>query len=210
MKRFKKWIILYFFLFGIVIAGYSQDYKLKIQGKVVDEAQAPLQGAIVRLKADPKKGAVADEEGNFTIMVPDYKARLIVSYVGYEEKEIPLAANTTRYNVQLIPNTELQEVVVFGYFNRAKDSFTGSAVTMSGDELKQVNPNNILKSIESFDPSFKMLTDNLAGSNPNRLPNINVRGVASLPTGAGSDVLRRDNIASSVNLPTFILDGYEV
>ncbi|MDR3061578.1 MAG: SusC/RagA family TonB-linked outer membrane protein [Dysgonamonadaceae bacterium] len=210
MKKISKCIVLCLFLFGIALSGYAQDYKLKIQGKVIDETQLPLPGAVVRLKSDPGHGAITNEEGIFTIMVPDYKASLIVSYVGYGEKEIPLKMNTAWYDIQLDPNAELQEVVVFGYFKRAKDSFTGSAVTVSGEELKQINPNNILKSIESFDPSFKMLTDNLAGSNPNRLPNINVRGVASLPTGAQSDVLRRDNIASNVNLPTFILDGYEV
>jgi hypothetical protein len=64
-----------------------------------------------------------------------------------------------------------------------KESFTGNAITVSGEDLKKVNPQNILESISVFDPSFAIAQNNLAGSNPNSLPSINVRGSTALPTG---------------------------
>src|SRR5581483_644229 len=79
----------------------------------------------------------------------------------------------------------------------------------TGDELKRINPQNVLQSIQVYDPSFKVAEDNLLGSNPNAIPKVNVRGSTSLPTGTG-DVLTRNSLAGNVNLPTFILDGYEV
>jgi TonB-linked SusC/RagA family outer membrane protein len=128
-----------------------------------------------------------------------------------ETREVPLQAGVTRYEITLqAAEVALEEVVAFGYFNRRRDNFTGAAVIVRGEELKRVNPNNLARAIEAFDPSFRVLADNLAGSDPNKMPNINVRGASSVPTGAGGEVLRRDNINSSVNLPTFILDGYEV
>lgn len=197
------------FLCGLFTNGYAQDI-LMISGKVIDNERLELPGATIRLKSSPNIAVVTDIDGNFTFAVPDSKAVLVVSFVGMETKEVPLREGVSRYEIQLEPNAELEEVVVFGYFNRSRNSFTGTAITVEGEELKRMNPNNVLKSIEMFDPSFKVLTDNLAGSNPNSLPNINVRGVSSLPTNASSEVLRRDNIASNANMPTFILDGFEV
>ena len=191
----------------------QQQKTITIKGTVIDDAKMSLPGASVRVQSSPNIGVATDIDGKFTLSIPEDLAKprvLIVSYVGMATQKITLKDDIDWYEIQLKPDKELEEVVVMGYFNRSKNSFTGSAVTVSGEELKRTNPNNVLKGLEMFDPSFKILTDNLSGSNPNSLPNINVRGVSSLPTNASSEVLRRDNIASSANMPTFILDGFEV
>src|SRR6185437_14938977 len=103
----------------------------------------------------------------------------------------------------------LANMVVTGYQIINKESFTGNAITVSGEDLKKVNPQNFLESISVYDPSFAIAQNNLAGSNPNNLPRINVRGSTALPTGGGA-VLTRTDLTSNVNLPTFIMDGYEV
>ncbi len=187
----------------------EQSKKTEITGKVVDESKNTLPGVIVRLQGT-EIVTTTKENGNFSLSVPDTVAPLIeFSFIGMKKQVVRYKGKpmiiTLEENV-----TELAEVVAVGYFNRRRDSFTGSAITISGGELKKVNPNNLLQSIESFDPSFRILTDNLLGSDPNRLPAINVRGTASVPTGGSGEVLRRDNISSNVNMPTFILDGYEV
>ncbi len=182
-----------------------------IRGKVIDDLGLPLPGTTVMVKTKPSVGTVTDQEGEFSLQISDMNQPLIVTFVGMEAKTIVLKSNVLYYNIALkSADTQLTEVVATGYFQRQKDSFTGTAVTVSGEELKKVNPGNIFQSIESFDPSFKILSNNLLGSNPNSLPNINVRGIASVPTGGSGEVLRRDNLSSSVNMPTFILDGYEV
>ncbi len=77
----------------------------------------------------------------------------------------------------------MADVVITGYQQIKKESFTGNAVTVTGEELKRVNPVNILQSIQAYDPSFQVQQNNLFGSNPNALPRVNLRGAASLPTG---------------------------
>ena len=188
----------------------AQDGKIVIQGKVIDNENNPLAGVSIIVE-NTTIGVASDENGEFLISVPDAGVKLQFSYVGMKTKIVELQKGVLRYSVELAPDSELEavEVVATGYFNRDKNNFTGSAVTVSGEELKRVNPNNLLRGLEAFDPSFKVAVDNLLGSDPNRLPQVNVRGAASLPTGSG-EVLRRENISSSVNMPTFILDGYEV
>jgi hypothetical protein len=64
----------------------------------------------------------------------------------------------------------IKDVVVTGYQVIKKDNYTGNAITVSGADLKRNNPQNVIKSIQSFDPSFKVLDNNLIGSDPNKLP----------------------------------------
>lgn len=173
-----------------------------IGGVVRDETGDPVPGASVVLKSNPLAGVSTDKYGAFSIRIRDRDDALIVSFIGMTPSEVPLSPEVNHYEVVLRTSvTELGNVIVStGYFNRNKDNFTGSAIVIQGEELKKVNPNNLLRSIEAFDPSFRVMSDNYMGSNPNQLPNINVRGAALLPSGVDQAILRRDNISSQVNL----------
>lgn len=183
-----------------------------ITGRITGDDGTPLIGANVILTENATIGTSTDGEGRYELVIPALGGSLTVSYLGFNNAVIQLRDGTTTYDAVLTPaSTEIEGVVVnAGYFSRSRDNFTGSAVVVSGGELRQVNPNNLLQSISAFDPSFRIADNNLAGSNPNALPNINVRGSAALPSEMGTDALRRDNISNSINMPTFILDGYEV
>ena len=74
----------------------------------------------------------------------------------------------------------LEDVVVTGIFTRKKEGFTGSATRVSGDEIKRMTSGNVLKALQMLDPGFKMNTSNLAGSNPNAIPDFQMRGQASI------------------------------
>ncbi len=180
--------------------------QLQVRGQVVGKDRQPLSG--VNISQMGNTIAVADKDGRFSFagtMQP-----LTLSMVGYKNFTLNLVENKEEYNVQMEEEANaLEQVVVTGYQVLKKDSYTGTAITKSGDELRQVNPQNVLQAMQVFDPSFKLLDNNLAGSNPNALPNINVRGSSSLPTG-GNEVLRRDNITTTINMPAFILNGFEV
>src|SRR5699024_10993679 len=135
---------------------------------------------------------------------------LLLSSMGYQPMELRIEEGKYVYTIQLLEEPKaLSQVVVTGYQTINKESYTGTAVTKSGEEVRQVNAQNVRQAMQVFDPSFKIMDINLAGGNPNALPTSNVRGSSSLPTG-GNEVLRRDNINSMVNMPAFILDGFEV
>ncbi len=179
-------------------------------GRVVDGAGRPLAGANVSGKGkDAKHGITTDKDGQFKLpILPG--ATLVISYIGFIPAEVKIKDG---YEVAIVltpgAKEQMTNMVVTGYQVINKESFTGNAITVSGDELKKVNPNNILQSLSVYDPSFNIATNNIAGSNPNVLPSINVRGSTALPT-SNSSVLSRTDLSSNVNLPTFILDGYEV
>ncbi|MFR7807876.1 MAG: TonB-dependent receptor plug domain-containing protein [Butyricimonas faecihominis] len=96
----------------------------------------------------------------------------------------------------------LEDVVVTGIFTRKKESFTGSASTYTAAELKTMGSQNILQSLKTLDPAFAILEDNQFGSDPNRLPNMEIRGKSSV-------LGLRDELDADPNQPLFILDGFE-
>ncbi|EJW94691.1 protein containing TonB-dependent receptor, plug domain protein, partial [gut metagenome] len=79
------------------------------------------------------------------------------------------------------------------------------------DELLQVNKTNVIQALQAFDPSFR-IGENLAmGSDPNALPEVSIRGNSGL--GAGEldiDVTNKASLKNNPNLPTFIMDGFEI
>lgn len=192
----------------------------KVRSSVVTDLQRPIQGQVIGVGLAPLQGvtvtrlgraiAVTDQEGRFVINNIPPNTVLLLSSMGYQPMELRIEEGKYDYTIQLLEEPKaLSQVVVTGYQTINKESYTGTVVTKSGEELRQVNPQNVLQAIQVFDPSFKIMDNNLAGGNPNALPTINVRGSSSLPTG-GNEVLRRDNINSMVNMPAFILDGFEV
>lgn len=176
--------------------------------KVINENKEPVIGAtIATTKTDLGN---TNEKGIFQLnSLPD-DALIIVKMIGFETLTMKLSSDKTDYVLVLKEEiSNVGEVIVTGYQSINKNSFTGTAISKSGEELRQVNPQNVLQAIQVFDPSFKLLENNLAGSNPNATPNITIRGTSSLPTG-NNEILRRDNITTNTNMPVFILDGYEV
>ena len=80
--------------------------------------------------------------------------------------------------------TEVEEVVVNGIFQRKAGSFTGSALTMKGEDLKKVSNSNVFASLKNLDPSL-MIFDNLEfGSDPNKMPTMALRGKTAFDLGS--------------------------
>ena len=192
------------------VAVTMEDAEILVVGKVLDETGKPLEGASISVKGSDK-GTSSAFDGGFSVTV-EKGAEIVVTYLGYE----PFRFTARKEGVQVIrmklsqQKDTMQNVVVTGYQNIRKDNFTGTAVTVSGEDLKMVNPQNMLRSLQVFDPSFRIVENNILGSNPNRLPNITVRGSTALPTGNSTELISRDNLSGNMNLPAFILDGYEV
>src|SRR3712207_3496389 len=74
------------------------------------------------------------------------------------------------------------------------------------------SPNNFLKGLQFFDPSFKVLENNSMGSDPNATPEFRMRGDQNLSTTSNlnSMDLMLDNVSSRPNTPLFVLDGFIV
>ena len=166
-----------------------------IKGRVIDGNGEPLVGATIKLKGG--NGVYfTDHNGNFEIITKKNREEVTVTYIGHvtqtlflfpgNETTIPLAAD----------NTSLSEVVVTGFVNKSKVSFTGSQTTVQKDQLLSMGTKNVLESLQSFVPGLVIAENNLAGSNPNKRPDLNIRGRATFD--------------GSANMPLFVVDGTEV
>ena len=162
----------------------------------------PLPGAHVRVKGDASKGTVTNEQGEFQLTLPAGNYTLEISYVGMKTASIKARVGRT-LQVQLEPDAQtLKETVVTGIYTRNIESFTGSVSTFTGEELKSVGPQNILKSLSVLDPSFILTDNNLTGSNPNTLMDVSINGKINV-----TDLTQEYSV--DPNQPLFILDGFE-
>ncbi|TWI80925.1 SusC/RagA family TonB-linked outer membrane protein [Chitinophaga japonensis] len=179
-----------------------------ITGQVTDETGLPLPGVTIVVKGT-FNGTKTGEDGRYKLGNVPPQGILVFSFIGYKAQEVKVEKRTA-IDVKLLTEVQsMKDFVVNGYQRLQKDNYTGSAIVITGEELKHFNPQNILQSIQAHDPSFRLVENNLAGSNPNQLPNVNVRGTTALPTGDASQ-LSRNQLASVTNLPLFMLDGYQV
>ena len=210
----KKWKVLILLMFcGFCCSSfsiYAQDstrvnskQELRIHGKVTDKWKNPLPGVTVRVK-DVLLGGATDKDGKYVIVVPGKitKPVLLFSFVGMTSKEVPYLGNS-EINVTLEEEqAKINEVVVTGMFNRRVESFTGSATTFKQEDILRVGNQNLIKSLKNLDPAFQIIENLEYGSDPNRMPTVQLRGQTSFPNLQGE-------YENNPNQPLFILDGFE-
>lgn len=194
----------------------SEKQSYRITGVVLDEENLPLIGATITVKRDGESDiyTVTDTEGRFSFAANGNETTLVASYIGYSVKNIAVQANKHKYVFHLTPDMQkLNEVVVTGIFNRKKEGFTGSAVTIKGDDLKKFSTTNVAKALSAVAPGLR-LTENIdMGSNPNGIPKMSLRGQANMDFASTSqnDILSvQGEYETYPNQPLIILDGFEI
>ena len=185
-----------------------------VRGMVRDQKGDIIAGAsVMALNTDInyKAVTVTGKDGSFLFSrLPAGPYTFTISYVGYAPKTVTGIVRNDQplmlaIVIKEITKTLDNEIIVTGTgITRRKDSFTGATVTFSGDQLKAIGNNNLIQSLRTMDPSFILIENNLAGSNPNKLPQIEVRGKSSIPSAT-----LKDQFATDPNQPLFILDGFE-
>lgn len=179
-----------------------------IRGRVISDDGKPIPGANVLVKGT-KKGTRTNERGEFLIKGVEAGATLVISYLGYKTKEVIIPDREAALIIKLVEEEQMmKDVVITGMFERKKESFTGSAVTITGDQLRTVGNQNVIQALRSLDPSFIIIDNNLSGSDPNALARIELRGKTSITKDTNLGTLT-DQFAIDPNMPLFILDGFE-
>ena len=199
----------------------AQNNKVVIlRGVVKNETGETLQGATVSVQGTKLITSTA-KDGSFELKDVPEAATLRISYVGHSAEIVKLKPGQLAVNVTLNRSSNvLGEVVVnTGLYKRPVGNFTGAAKTYSGEELKSLNPTNVLQALATVDPSVRIEQNNALGSDPNQLPMIQIRGQNNLPvstqgggiTSAGP-VSNGDFMSSYLmnpNQPLIILDGFQ-
>jgi len=184
-----------------------------VKGVVKDAKETIVGATIIAQNVQTGVKTITSSDKNGVFSFPKLAAgayKFTINFIGYESKTVTglvKDGGTFSLSVDLKESsTSLdKEVVVTGTgINRNRNTFTGSTATFSGDVLKSIGNNNIIQSLRTLDPSFLLMENNLAGSDPNALPIIEVRGKSSVPSAS-----LRDEFGSDPNQPLFILDGFE-
>ena len=186
----------------------EENQKMKtVTGKVTDERGEVLPGVTIMIKGTAL-GTATDADGNYKLNVPvEGEQVLSFSFVGMKTREIAVA-DKTKIDVKMEEDSEtLDDVVVTGIFTKAKESYTGAVTSVSAKELKMYKGQNLLATLRNIDPSINVVMDNALGSNPNVVPEINIRGNSSLPMSVEE---LNQQASKQLNAPLVIMDGFEI
>ncbi|MBR1782542.1 MAG: SusC/RagA family TonB-linked outer membrane protein [Bacteroidales bacterium] len=186
-----------------VLWAQNPPAKLTVQGKITDTEGEPLPGANVMVKGT-RQGIAADENGNYVLtFTPPSQGKASVlqfSFIGMQSEDYTVRSSTT-LNVKLKSDTALDAVVVNGFYDQKKETFTGAATVISGEELVKASPTNLVAGIAAMTPGMVMVENNALGSDPNAIPSILIRGANTLITNESEE---------GVNNPLIVLDGVEI
>ena len=161
-----------------------------IKGKVVDQLNLSIPGVSVKLKGT-SVGTITNADGLYSISVPDDKAVLVFSMIGYTSKELPVGANQT-LNVSLTEESSaLNEVVVIGYGTQKRSNITTAVSSVSAESMKDRPALNFGEAI--------------AG----QMAGVQVQQTGGAPGGEGLSIrVRGVGSITQSNDPLYVVDGY--
>ena len=173
-------------LFLCSAIGYAQN---NVSGTVVDDKGEPLIGVSIAIKGT-NTGTITDMSGNFSLSDVSPSATLVVSYIGYTTKEVPVKGASV-LSISLAENLQsLNEVVVVGYGTMQKKDLTGSITQIRPDKIAAENPKTVQDVLRGT-AGIAITNDPSAKSGGN----IQIRGQRSVYTDGGH------------NNPLIVLDG---
>lgn len=179
-------------ILGCLLAMQTQAQNLKIKGRITSkEDKEALIGATVKVKGT-SNGVITDISGNYSLDVSPQDKSLVIEYMGMKSIEAHIPKSGI-LNLAMQPEAmNLDEVVVTGYGNFSKSSFTGSANTLRTDMLKNVPVVSIEQKLQGMTTGV-----NISGSSgqPGSNQSIRIRGMGSF---------------NASREPLFVIDGVPV
>lgn len=156
-------------------------------GTVMDSEGAPLPGANI-VEKGTTNGVTADFDGNFSIVVADDNAILVISYIGFASKEIPVNGPNLGNIILEESAAGLDEVVIIGYGTQKKSDLTGAVSSIQTKTFQNERPQNIQD----------ILRGNVAGLQI---------GTSMTAKGGGDIEIRGNNSLKTSSAPLIVLDG---
>lgn len=155
----------------------NQIQEFQVSGVVSDANGQPLPGANI-LEKGTTNGAQTDFDGKFSLNVADEKTILIVSYVGFLTKQIPVNGETKLTITLQEDAAKLDEVVVVGYGSQKKVNLTGAVVSVKGDDINKRPITQGSQALQGVASGVQINTNSGEPGNDNA--SISVRGIGTL------------------------------
>jgi len=161
---------------------------ITVTGQVMDETNKPIPGVNVIVKGTTN-GTSTDQDGKYSLSVPNDNAVLVFSFIGYSAKEVPVAGKTV-INVSLDPDVStLAEVVVVGYGTQTKSSVTGAVASVSSKDISALPVPSVSAALQGRVPGV-LVTNN---GGPGSSAIVRIRGIGSITQNAD---------------PLYVVDGF--
>lgn len=165
-----------------------------VTGKTISaDDQTPLPGVNIIVKGTTR-GTTSDNEGKYTLEVPDATAVLVFSFIGYQSQEITVGAQTVIDVAMAADINSLDEVVVVGYATQKFGEVTGAVGTVRSEMLTDRPVVNATQALQGLAPGLIIQQQS---SEPGTSMNINIRGVGTL--GNASPLVIIDGIPGSLD-----------
>ena len=162
-----------------VVCTMSAFAQSVVQGTVKDKSGEPLIGATIQIKGQ-QGGTVTDLDGVWKLSDLKPGQTIVVSYVGFTNKEIKIGQQR-KLNIVLEPDKQdLDEVVVLGYAVGTKRTVSG-AVECIGK--KDMNQGVVTSAADALKGKVSGVVISQSGGDPMGTTNIRVRGTSSLSGG---------------------------
>ena len=182
------------FVMLVVQCAFAQDRT--ITGTVTDNKQEPLIGVNVVVKGNTSVGAITDLDGKYSLSVPEGKATLVFSYIGYVTQEVSVGSRNT-VDVVLVDDAQaLDEVVVVGYGVVKKRDLVGSIASVKSQDITAVPTSNVLESMQGKIAGLDMTR---SSGQPGSSFNFTIRGNRSL-TASNAPLILVDGIAYGTDI----------
>jgi len=173
----------------------KESQAILVTGLVTDDKGVALPGVTVTIKGT-YSATSTDVNGKYTISVPTSGSILIFTFVGFENTEIPVGAQTT-INVKMKEaGNILNEVAVVGYGVQRKVSLIGAQSTVNIEELK-LPTSNITASLAGRISG--VVGVQRSGEPGKDVADIWIRGIATFGGGSSSPLVLVDGVERSIS-----------
>ena len=153
-----------------------------ITGTVNDSHELPLAGVAVTLEGDNTRDTVSENNGSFTITVPDTDAVLSFTYLGYISKKVSVPVSQNSLKVFLAEDAvRMEDVVVVGYGTQKKVNLTGAITTVDDTQLANRSAPSVAHMLQGAVPG---LTISTSSGRPGNSADLNIRGITSINGGS--------------------------
>ena len=178
---------------GVSSVMSPQQTKLTVKGFVSDDL-GPITGANITEKGTTN-GTVTGMDGDFSLSVAS-DAIIVISYIGYQVQEIPVAGRTS---IDILMREDLQalsEVVVVGYGVQKKINLTGAVSSVSSEKIASRPAMNLSSSLAGLAPGVHVAQGR--GNPGDENVSINIRGLASI--NASSPMILVDGVVADMTV----------
>lgn len=172
---------------SVGIAAFAQQ--LTVTGKVTDNQGEPIPWANVYEKGTTN-GATTDDDGKYTIKVKSGESVLVASFIGYQDKQLPVSGKQV-LDFKLDSDSEvLENSVVIGYGTARRQDLTGSVASINPEKLE----NQVMFSVDDA------LKGGVAG--------LMVSSTSGQPGAASKMLIRGAASLSGSTSPLIVVDGF--